>query len=144
MYKLAQRKGRMVQVSYDNGKTWKSTGCKSKAEAEKLILNGEKPYLKEFAKDFFQRKDSKSYRRYRQARNMSNTDNVYRAKQTYLDKYILKRFGNYRLDEIKARDIEDWFLSVKSFTTNDELCPVAKNLLLVAFRQVLIPTQRGQ
>ena len=119
MYKLTQRKGRFVQVSYDNGKTWKSTGCKTKADAEKLILGGEKPYLKEFAKDFFQRKDSKSYRRYRTARNMSNTENVYRAKQTYLDKYILKRFGNYRLDEIKARDIEDWFLSVKSFTTND-------------------------
>lgn len=137
MYRLTQREGRMVQVSYDNGKTWKSTGCRTIAEAEEKILKGNKPYLKEYAKDFFQRKDNKSYRRYRQARNMDATENVYRAKQTYLDKYILKRFGNYRLDEIKARDIEDWFLTVKAVRHDNELSPVAKNLLLVAFRQVL-------
>lgn len=137
MYKLTQREGRMVQVSYDNGKTWKSTGCRTKAEAERKILKGNVPYLKDYAKDFFQRKDSKSYRRYRQARNMSATENVYRAKQTYLDKYILKRFGNYRLDELNPLEIEEWFLSVKSIKYDNELSPIAKNLLLVAFRQVL-------
>ena len=135
-YRLAQRKGRCVQVSYDDGKTWVSTGCRTKTEARYKLGFGSLITLNEYSKDFFIRNDEDSYR-YRQCARGKRIDNSYmRTKQYRLENLILPQFGKMKVIDIKARDIEGWFMRLKQ-PDGTQYSNQTKNDVITIFRQVL-------
>ncbi len=118
-----------------------STGCTTKTDAEKwainrlknlrkdIILNKDKTTLAGFCEDFFvwgkcnwikkQHAHGDSFSRYSA-----------KQRRAQLVNYILPRFGNYRMDKIKAAEIQDFLLKLdKSNQT--------KNHILYCFKTVL-------
>ena len=136
MYRLTQRKGRCVQVSYDNGKTWKSTGCYTKSEARYKLGLGTLDILNDYCVDFYLRTDEDSFSYRQEARGKSISDALKRTRQYRLEQLILPVFGKMKIVDIKARDIEYWFMRVKS-TDGKPYANQTKNDILTVFRQVL-------
>lgn len=137
MYNLTKRKGRKVQISYDGGKTWKSTGFDTKEQAFLWLSGKHDRKLKEYAKDFFMRTDDRSYTFRKNERGKAVIDITRIQNQRNLDHYILKRFGEYNISEIKAREIDRWLITLKSFRTGKVLSSSTKNAVLSIFSQVL-------
>lgn len=136
MYRLTQRKGRCVQVSYDDGKTWISTGCKTKTEARYKLGLGSLITLEDYTKDFFLRTDEDSYR-YRQSARGKRIDDYYlKTKQHRLETLIIPTFGKMKIVDIKARDIEGWFMRLKQ-PDGTPYSNQTKNDIITSFRQVL-------
>lgn len=135
-YRLAQRKGRCVQVSYDDGKTWVSTGCRTKTEARYKLGVGSLITLGEYAKDFFIRTDEDSFIYRQKARGKSIYEHRQRTKQYRLDEVIIPVFGRMKVIDIKARDIEGWFMRLKQ-PDGTPYANQTKNDIITIFRQVL-------
>lgn len=136
MYRLAQRKGRCVQISYDDGKTWKSTGCYTKEEARARLKLGHIHTLGEYAKDFFIRTDDDSLRYRMKQRGQRIDDRSLNKKQYRLDKCIIPVFGKRVINEIKAREIEGWLFRLKS-PKGEKYTNNVKNEILCIFRVLL-------
>lgn len=135
-YRLTQRKGRCVQVSYDDGKTWASTGCYTKSEARRKLGAGSLDTLGEYAEKFFVRTDEDSYRYRRSVRGNRLDEHTLNTMQYRLDNLILPVFGKMVVSDIKAKDIEYWFTKLKS-PENECYSNSTKNAILNTLRKVL-------
>lgn len=136
MYRLTQRKGRCVQVSYDDGKTWASTGCHTKEEARRKLGLGGIKIFGEYAKNFYIRTDTDSFRYRFEARGRRVSNAVARARQYRLDNCIIPYFGKMNISDITARDIEGWFMRLKQ-PDGTQYSNQTKNDILTVMRQVL-------
>ena len=135
-YRLTQRKGRCVQVSYDDGKTWKSTGCYTKSEARRKLGAGSLDTLGEYAENFFTRTDDDSYRFRTECRGNRLDEHTLKTMQYRLDNIILPVFGKMVVSDITAKDIEYWYTKLKN-PKKQSYSNSAKNSILNVFRKVL-------
>ena len=136
-YRLTKRKGRKVQVSYDNGETWISTGCDTISEAHKYVMGNTSMSLRDYADRFYDRTDKQSYLFTIKARNISLVPSTLYTKRILLSEYILKEFGNWRISDIKAIDIRRWLLPLCSVRNGKPLGASMKNMVLWVFSEVL-------
>lgn len=136
MYRLAQRKGRCVQVSYDDGKTWTSTGCHTREEARRKLGLGQIECFGEYVKDFYLRTDTDSYRYREEARGKRIAPSLMKSRQYRLDNCIVPYFGKMNISDITARDIEGWFMRLKQ-PDGTQYSNQTKNDILTVMRQVL-------
>lgn len=136
MYRLAQRKGRCVQVSYDDGKTWVSTGCHTKEEAKRKLGLGKIELFSEYAKDFYMRTDTDSFRYRMEARGRRISNNLLETRQYRVDKILVPYFGKMNISDITAKDIEGWFMRLKQ-PDGTPYSNQTKNDILTVMRQIL-------
>jgi len=139
-YKLTKRKGRNVAVSYliDGAWThWKSTGYKTKAEVEQKLRGEICPTFEEYAKDFYTRNDTGSYNYRKKVRKKSVVEDTLYQKRTILDRYLIPKFGEERLDLIKSSEIERWFVKVKGVRFGERLSGSRSNVILSVLREIL-------
>ena len=135
MYRLRKRDGRKVEVTYDN-RTWKSTGYDTIEEADEKLRLGRLDIFGDYAKDFYKRHDENSIWYTKTVRGRDVKTHTYKTKQTRLDKVILPRFGSMKMVDIKARDIEKWFLTMKQ-KNGRQYAPQTKNDILTIMKEIL-------
>ena len=135
-YRLTQRKGRCVQVSYDEGKTWTSTGCRTLSEAHKKLTKEKETTFGEYADGFYDRTDKQSYLYNARIRNIRLAPSTMYNKRMILKKYILPEFRDYNIKDILARDIRRWIIPLKSFRGTD-IGIGMKNLIMWVFCDIL-------
>ncbi len=132
-YRLTQRKGRAVQVSFDGG-PWKSTGCWTKDEAIRKIestgIGDCRILFGDYAKEFYSRTDEGSIRYRDEIKQRKRSESLYYQRQICLDTYIMPRFANERIDKITSLEIDNWFVGVKAKRTGKLLRNTSRNLLL--------------
>ena len=149
-YKLRQHKDRAIDVEFDimPGKRI-STRCRNVPDAidfaEKYLKNiGHKnpfentPTFKNFAVNFFMRKDADSL--YMRDKLYGHDISITRYKkcQDLLDNYIIPHFGQMLVTSITARQIEKWLPVVKPVQKNKKtLSNETRNKILVTFRLVM-------
>ena len=149
-YKLRQHKDRAIDVEFDimPGKRI-STRCRNVPDAidfaEKYLKNiGHKnpfentPTFKNFAVNFFMRKDADSL--YIRDKLYGHDISITRYKkcQDLLDNYIIPHFGQMLVTSITARQIEKWLPVVKPVQKNKKtLSNETRNKILVTFRLVM-------
>ncbi len=123
LYKLHIHKGRNIEAVFAHAPHKRvSTGTKDIAEAvrfcEKYLeadgITGERiPALKDFAKDFFNRRDYDSLYARETAFGRSKREKWYDDKEALLDTYIIPRFGEYLIDSITPVAVEAWLVGIK-------------------------------
>jgi len=136
VYRLTQRKGRCIQISYDDGKTWTSTGCHTKEEARRKLRLGMIGIFEVYAKDFYTRTDIDSFRYRSEARGKRLSNNLISSSQYRLDNVIIPYFGRMNISDITARDIEGWFMRLKK-PDGTAYSNQTKNSILSEMRQIL-------
>lgn len=131
LYKFFQRKGRNIQVIFHHlpGKEI-STGTTDMAEAvafaeEYLRQDGlsgtdsRDMTVGEYCKDFFSRRDNKSFW-YRMQRLRKNREETWWINsQAYVDNYIIPELGGRRIDSLTTRGIETWLLDLEGVSVRD-------------------------
>lgn len=137
IYKLTQRKGRCVQVSYDDGKTWTSTGCYTKEQAIEKLNGHVDIKFSEYARNFYRRRDDKSIYFINALKNKVQSPSTLRNKQYRLNEYLIPRFGCYNLRQIKAYEIEGWFIGIKDSRTGELLAEQTRDMILYEFQEIL-------
>ena len=140
LYKRADKKV-YYYTTYINGKrVFKSTGCKSKADALayclKLVSNGEMHtktkegvLFKDFANGFFD-KDS-LYLKQQEETKKQLTESTRRSYVGILKDRLLPIFGDFTLKEINSAIIRNWLLQIK------EVTPQVKNRYLMILSIIL-------
>lgn len=149
-YTLHKWKGRSIAVSfaYMPGK-YISTGTDDEIEAirfaEKFMADdgiladsGTTPTFAEFAKDFFMRTDSLSFRAWSEAYEVSERDEqYYRLRQGQLDNYVIPAFGKTLVTAITRIQIESWLVTLQGKYLKHRLAGDTRNRILWCLRQVL-------
>ena len=136
MYKLRKRTGRKVEISYDDG-PWKSTGCDTIEEAEEKLGLGGLEIFGNYAKDFYTRRDVGSIWYTKNQRGHHVERHTLQTKQKRLDTAIIPYFGKCKLVDIKARDIDRWFIRDLKQENGLPYSPQTKNDILTILREVL-------
>ena len=121
-FKLRERKGRNMEMMPEGiRRVWISTGTKDCDTAEEFARNylasggaytSRKITFGEYAKDFFTRTDSKSYRKYMENFGKFYSDEYYAGNQSVLKPAVAK-FGKYELGAISSAMIEQWYVNAK-------------------------------
>lgn len=152
LYKLRQVTGRNISVEFSHipGKRI-STGTTDMNEAiafaENYLINDgfmkhdEVLTLNTYARDFFSRTDSKSFKARNDAFKKRRSENYYKKQQSMLDNYILPKFGNYLISSITSSMIESWILSYSS-TRGLVHSDATKNKVLQCFKHVMDSAKR--
>ena len=137
-----------VMLDYIPGK-WFSTGtdnqiaaihwadAKVEADLRGKGYNRQDLTLATFAKGFFSESDPYGIRKRDIKHGNHYEESYYKAKQRWLNLYIIPRFGKQTMNSLTAVAIEDWFLDLKSVTKGVDLSDDTKNKVLTAFRDVL-------
>ena len=150
-YRFWERKDRPIAVQFDHipGK-WISTGCYDMPGAitfaeDRLDHDGVDkssiPSLRDFARDFFSRRDKDSLWERDRVFGHSFEESRYTKYQAFLDNYILPAFGAYLVTAITSRMIEDWLPYITG-RGGVRLSSDTKNKTLVAFRLVMGDVKR--
>lgn len=145
-YILRVNKNRPISVEFDfiPGKRI-STGCYDYAGAidfaEKWMANQglkapQTPTLREFASDFFSRRDRDSIYQRDKMFGRDFTTGHYEKLQRFVDQKIMPQFGDYLVTAITARMIENWLPYVTG-KNGRELSADTKNKILGAFRSIM-------
>ncbi len=137
-FKLRERKGRNMEMMPEGiRRVWISTGTRDFDEAEKFArkylesdgnYTNKKVTFGEYAKDFFTRTDSKSYRKYMESFGKIYTEEYYRRQQFLLD-VAIEKFGTYELGAISSVMIERWYISIKKKNGGDYASTTRKAML---------------
>jgi len=138
-YRLRQRKGRKVEVLFLGRDNWISSGCDNKkdasiwAEANKALyvhVDGKDPYVKDYAWNFWTRRDGSSIYVSNKLRNKHYGDQYYELCHGRTTNYIIPAFGRYRLSQITPLMVDRWFLSLESVYKGKPLSDNTKNKVL--------------
>lgn len=121
--RIKKRDNGIFYVKVEGHCEFKSTGCKRKSDAERIGLSWynkrkevddrrkeEKLTLNFYAKDFFT--EQSDYIINQRQKGRSQSASHIRNRQALLDNYILPKFGNMKLNQISAKNIDDWLLTV--------------------------------
>jgi integrase len=144
-YRFRQRKNRKIEVLFLGSETWVSTGRDDEneaiiwAEANKALYQSGRakdPYLKDYAKDFFSRRDDSSIWKTHQRRKQYFKNQYYELKQARVDNYILPALGKYRLSQITTFMVDSFFISLKNKDTREDLADDTKNKVLLTLSQI--------
>lgn len=153
-FRIRERKGRAYEVEYsDRPALWISTGSKDFDEAEAFaiaklhsqmrFMPGEKVMLGSVAKEFFSKEGEGSYKERCRRFGKRHEDKYFRAKQGWLDNYIIPRFGSHDVRSIKSSDIEDWYVGLTSFRhPGEKLSDDTKVSILEAFDDLMKDLKR--
>lgn len=150
LFKLRKRPGRCIQAAFFWDRTkWVSTHTENEDNAREWcrqyiirtahgdsLGNEEKVTLKQFAEDFF-RKDSRGFVKRQERFGRLAGDATYNARQSNLDRYILPRFGSYKLEDIRPVEIEDWYVSLKQYKTGELLSSGSRKFIYDTFSIVM-------
>lgn len=136
MYKLRKRTGRKVEISYDNG-PWKSTGCDTVQEAEDKLGLGGLEIFGNYARDFYTRRDENSIWYMKNQRGRTAERHTLQTKQKRLETAVMPYFGKKKLVDIKARDIDRWFIRELKQENGLPYAPQTKNDILTVLREIL-------
>lgn len=148
-YRLVYRPGRSYSVVFEGDRKEYCTGEKSKAGAEfyaERVLAGDiipsrvkKNYHQfgMYAKDFFRRTTPGSYQWNSRKRDRKYPESHFRDMQDRLDNYIIPKFGSFAIRAIKPKDVEIWFLDLKSYVTGKPLSASYRNKILYTLKVVL-------
>ena len=93
--------------------------------------------FEDFARDFFTPKDPYGIRIRDRKHGNHFEEPYYKAKQRWVNLYIIPRFGKQTINSIGSVAIEEWFLDLKSTKNGKDLSDDTKNKILIAFRDVL-------
>lgn len=151
-FRIRERKGRAYEYELSSMPgVWKSTGMKTLDEAVAMLYKTPKGQLisgringmtfGEFAKDFYRREDENSQKKRDELFGKRMQDRSYRAKQSYLDAQIMPRFGNVLLADIKAEDIEEWYICLTS-RNGRQLASATKYKVLDALSEIMADAKR--
>lgn len=141
-YRLRQRKGRKVEVLFLGRENWISSGCDNKkdasiwAEANKALyvhVEGKDPYVKDYAWNFWTRRDSGSVYVSNKLRNKHYSEEYYESNHGRTKNYIIPAFGRYRMSQITPLMVDRWFLSLDSVRGLRPLADNSKNKVLQVF-----------
>lgn len=144
-FKLRHREGRCIEAAFIENKTrWISLKTNDIETARKIAwkmcvdkgsgsIDRKNVTFRQFASDFF-RPDSQ-YTKKRIAFDKSITAN--QKKQAYVEHYMLPKFGDMRLCEIKPSDIEDWYSTLTDFRNGNPLSSATKMFVLSAMGEIL-------
>lgn len=149
-YTLHKWKGRSISVcfAYMPGK-YISTGTDDELEAirfaDRFMQNdgilsdsGAVPTFGEFAKDFFTRTDSLSFRAWSEAyEDEKRDDNYYKVRQGKLENYVIPEFGPKLITAITRLQIEHWLISLEGKHRTKKLASDTRNKILWCLSQVL-------
>lgn len=139
-YRFRQRKDRKVEVLFLGNDKWFTTGCDSKqdatawAEANKSLYvceQGKDPYIRDYAGNFWTRRDSASFYMSNYNRNKRYADRYYELAHSQTVNYIIPTFGRFRLSQITPLMIDRWFLSLVSILKKKPLSDNSKNKILM-------------
>lgn len=97
--------------------------------------------LHEFARDIFTEKDPYGIRKRDAKHGREYSEAYYRQKQSFLEHYILKRFGAQTIGSIIDVAIEDWLLDL-TLLDGSEMAADTRNKILTTFRLVLQEARR--
>ena len=122
-YRFIRRKSRPIEVIFRHipGKRF-SSGTYDMTEAvlfAEAFMENEGfartsiPLLSAFAKDFFIRSDSGCIKARLDSFGKSREDIWYKENQQRLERYIIPRFGSYKIDSIMAPAIESWIAGLQ-------------------------------
>lgn len=149
-YRLRQNKNRAIDVEFDmmpgkriSTKSWNMPDAIEFAESylKKLgciDVTATIPTLKEFASDFFTRRDQDSLYMHDKLYGHDISITRYEKCQDLLDNYILPQYGCMLVTAITARQIERWLPSIKPVQKNKKtLSNETRNKILVTFRLVM-------
>lgn len=154
VYRIRKRgEHRCWEVEFQNAKNvWRSTGTKELDEVEgkvsiMLMQEGKDTVtgmtFREFAKNFFLRDDKYSIRKHNEMMKKFYDDGWYESNQGRLNNYIMPMFGNIRMDEITDVMIEDWYISLNSFSNKDRsLSDNSKVKVLQAMKHIMKEAKR--
>ena len=152
-YRFASRKGRAIQVQFDHipGK-WISTGCMDMPGAiefaerrldEDHLSTRPVPTLRQFAKDYFTRRDRDSIWQRDRIYGHEYAEARYSRCQWMLDRYILPKFGMMLVTAINRQMIKEWIPYVRPVGPRAEaLSADMKNKILVTLRLVMNDVKR--
>ena len=148
-YTLIYRAGRSYGVRFRGDKREYCTREKSKAGAEfyaKRVLAGDiiptrvqKNYhqFRLYANDFFRKNTPGSYQWNCRKRGKRYPESHYREMQDRLDHYIMPRFGSYAISAIKPKEVEIWFLDLRSYATGKPLSASYRNKILFTLKVIM-------
>lgn len=151
LFRIRERKGRNLEVAFTDcpGK-WFSSGSTDFYEAEdfaneKLIKDGfgsvnSKTLFRDFASRFFSRSDSDSYRHRKESFGKKYRDIWYLSNQSWLDRYIMPKFGNMPISMIKPLMIERWYVELKGI--KQSLSNDTKMKILYCLSQIMNEARR--
>lgn len=99
------------------------------------------PTFREFAKDYYTRRDNDSLYKREESFHRTKREEWYIVQQWYLDTYITPFFQNYRLDKITSRTVETWLIQLKG-RMKEDLSGNSKRKTLACLRLVLDDAMR--
>ena len=144
-FKLRHREGRCIEAAFIENKTrWISLKTNDIETARKIAwkmcvdkgsgaIDRKNVTFRQFASDFFM--PDSQYTKKRIAFDKSITANP--KKQAYVEHYMLPKFGDMRLCEIKPSDIEDWYSTLMDFRNGNPLSSATKMFVLSAMGEIL-------
>lgn len=135
-YKLRHRPGRKVEILESDGK-WRSTGCDSIDDAKDKLNLGSLDEFGQYAKGFYTRRDVESIWYMKHQRGHTVERHTLQTKQKRLETAIIPYFGKMKLVDIKAREIDRWFIRELMQENGDPYAPQTKNDILTILREVL-------
>jgi integrase len=144
-YRFRHRKNRKIEVLFSGSEKWVSSGADDEevamvwAESNKyLYMSGRRrdPYLKDFAKDFWTRRDRGSIWHTNQLRKKFIKEDHYRISQGRVDNYIIPALGTYRLSQITPYMVDQWFLNLTKKDGSGDLSDNSKNKILLCLSQI--------
>lgn len=145
-YRFRHRKNRKVEVLFSGSENWISSGADDKesatiwAEANKsLYVSGRSrdPYLKDYAKDFWTRRDSGSIWNTNRLRKRYYKQQYYDLNQGRVTNYILPALGMYRLSQITPYMVDQWFLNLREKDSGRPLADNTKNKILMCLSSIM-------
>ncbi|HAK45148.1 MAG TPA: hypothetical protein DCO79_04405, partial [Spirochaeta sp.] len=144
-YRLWCRKDRgglfYVQFASHPGK-WVSSGFKDRdsaliwAERNKVVQQRKEITFKDFATGFFS-EDRYNYIKRMEAKNKKYQRQWHILNQGRLDNYIVPEFGNQLISTITTRQIDDWYIQLRTMRGDKPAADSTKNKILNVLRVVL-------
>ncbi len=113
-YKLRKVADRpCIQVRWEGSDKWVSTGCRTKEEAREWAdsqvgATTKKVLFKDYAQDFFMRKDKDSKRMRDEMDNRKAREGTYYGNQHDTDCYLMPFFKDIPLSSITPKVIDEW------------------------------------
>ena len=140
---LLKKRGRVWYSRLAHEKTFHSTGQTSKASAaavaqslasQELVGAKTAPRFESYAADFYVwQKCEWIARQHAKGRRFSQP--VARSRRSHLEQYLFPRFGQCRIDEINAVDVENWLVGLR-------LANQTKNHILYSLNIVMKEAKR--
>lgn len=143
-YRFWQRKDKggiyYVMFRTHPGK-WVTTGCRNRddallwAERNKVVQQRTEITFKDFATGFFS-EDKYNYIKRMEAKNKKYQEQWHIQNQGRLDNYIIPHFGNQLISTITTRQIDDWYIQLKT-RSGQPAADSTKNKILNVLRVIM-------